>query len=58
MRRRPDKQLLFDRRLGKLLAALQEQSDELPTGLEKDALLAKVRQVEVARHTPGLRPPT
>jgi hypothetical protein len=64
MRRRPDKQLLFDRRLEKELAALQEQADELPPGPEKDALLTKIRQLEVASHitdwlaSPGLRPPT
>ena len=48
----------------KELAAVQEQADKLPSGPEKDALLTKIRQFEVARHvnewlaSPGLRPPT
>jgi hypothetical protein len=64
MQRHPDTQLPFDRRLTKELAAVQEQADKLPPGPEKDALLTKIRQLEVARHinewlaSPGLRPPT
>jgi len=64
MQRLPDTQLPFDRRLAKELAAVQEQADKLPPGPEKDALLTKIRQLEVARHinewlaSPGLRPPT
>jgi hypothetical protein len=64
MRPQSDEQLLFDRRLAKELAAVQEQADELPPGPEKDALLTKIRQLEVASHvddwlaSPGLRPPT
>jgi hypothetical protein len=64
MRRHSDEQLLFDRRLEKELAAVQEQADKLPPGPEKDALLTKIRQLEVASHIngwlwwPGLRSPT
>jgi hypothetical protein len=64
MRRHSDEQLLFDRRLEKELAAVQEQADKLPPGPEKDALLTKIRQLEVASHindwlgSSGLRPPT
>jgi len=60
MQRHPDTQLSFDRRLTKELAAVQEQADKLPPGPEKDALLTKIRQFEVARHvnewlaSPGL----
>jgi hypothetical protein len=64
MRWHPDEQLLFDRRLEKEQAALQEQADKLTPGPEKDALLTKIRQLEVASYvndwlaSPGLRPPT
>jgi hypothetical protein len=46
------------------LAAVQEQADKLPPGPKKDALLTKIRQLDVASHvndwlaSPGLRPPT
>jgi hypothetical protein len=64
MRWHPDKQLPFDRRLEKELASFHEEADKLPPGPEKDALLTKIRQLEVASHindwlaSPGLRPPT
>jgi hypothetical protein len=64
MRPKSDEQLRFDRRLAKELAAVQEQADKLSPGPEKDALLTKIRQLEVASHinewlaSPGLRPPT
>jgi hypothetical protein len=63
MRPQSDEQLLFDRRLARELAAVQEQANKLSPGPEKDALL-KVRQLEVASHvndwldSPGLRPPS
>jgi hypothetical protein len=64
MRPQSDEQLRLDRRLAKELAAVQEQADKLSPGPEKDALLTKIRQLEVASHinewlaSPGLRPPT
>ena len=64
MRWHSDKQLLFDRRLEEELAAFHEEADKLAPGPEKDALLTKIRQLEVASHindwlaSPGLRPPT
>jgi hypothetical protein len=64
MRRNSDEQLRFNRRLAKELAAVQEQADKLPPSPEKDALLTKIRQLDVASHindwlaSPGLRPPT
>jgi hypothetical protein len=45
-------------------ARLRERAKALPPGLEKDALLKKIRQIDTASHigewlsSPGLRPPT
>jgi hypothetical protein len=64
MRRHPDKQFQFERGLEQELAASHEEADNLPPGPEKNALLTKIRQLEVASHindwlaSPGLRPPT
>jgi hypothetical protein len=54
----------FDHRLARAAEHLQKQADELKPGPDRDALLKKVRQINVASHldewisSPGLQPPT
>ena len=63
-RRRFKHQLTLQDRLAAWAKEVMEQAAKLPPGPERDALLKKARQVDVASHlddwaeSPGLRPPT
>lgn len=62
-RRRIKHTMTFDERLAKSAAQLKEQARGMPPGREKDALMKRARQTDVAVHinewltSPGLRPP-
>jgi hypothetical protein len=62
-RRRFKQQLTLQDRLAAWSKAVQEQAAALPAGRERDALVQKARQVEIANHlddwakSPGLQPP-
>jgi hypothetical protein len=52
-----------EERLAEVVQRLKEQAKALPPGIERDALMRKVRQAETAAHlnewitSPGLQPP-
>ena len=62
-RRRFKQQLTLQDRLSAWVKQVQEQASRLPPGPERDALLKKARQADMARHlndwakSPGLQPP-
>jgi len=62
-RRRFKQQLTLQDRLSAWVKQVQEQALRLPPGPERDALLKKARQAEMAGHlndwakSPGLQPP-
>jgi len=62
-RRRFTQQLTLQDRLSSWVKQVQEQASKLPPGPERDALLKKARQADVANHlhdwarSPGLQPP-
>lgn len=62
-RRRFKQQLSLQDRLSAWVKQVQEQASRLPPGPERDALLKKARQAELANHlqdwvkSPGLQPP-
>jgi hypothetical protein len=62
-RRRFKQQLTLQDRLSAWVKQVQEQASKLPAGPERDALLKKARQADVANHlhdwakSPGLQPP-
>jgi hypothetical protein len=62
-RRRFKQQLTLQDRLSAWVKQVQEQALRLPPGPERDALLKKARQAEMAHHlddwakSPGLQPP-
>jgi hypothetical protein len=63
-RRRIKQTTSLEHRLAKEAHRLRERAMNLPAGKEREALLQKARQTEVAAHvkewisSPGLRPPT
>jgi leucyl aminopeptidase len=63
MRRRFKQKLTLQDRLAAWSKEVQEQAAKLPPGPERDALIKKARQADVANHledwakSPGLRPP-
>ena len=62
-RRRFKQQLTLQERLTAWSAEVREQAAQLPPGPEREALLKKTRQADVASHvddwahSPGLQPP-
>ncbi|PPQ19164.1 hypothetical protein CV770_11840 [Bradyrhizobium sp. AC87j1] len=62
-RRRFKQQLTLQDRLSAWVKQVEEQASRLPPGPERDALLKKARQADVANHLhdwvipPGLQPP-
>ncbi|WP_339031974.1 hypothetical protein WHZ78_22555 [Bradyrhizobium symbiodeficiens] len=62
-RRRYKQQLTLQDRLSAWVKQIQQQASKLPPGPERDALLKKARQADVANHlqdwakSPGLQPP-
>lgn len=62
-RRRFKQQLTLQDRLSAWVEHVQEQASRLPPGPERDALLKKARQAELANHlhdwikSPALQPP-
>ncbi|MHC4054021.1 hypothetical protein [Bradyrhizobium sp. 25ACV] len=62
-RRRFKQQLTLQDRLSAWVKQVEEQASRLPPGPERDALLTKARQADVANHlhdwviSPGLQPP-
>ncbi|TCU68549.1 hypothetical protein EDE08_10945 [Bradyrhizobium sp. R2.2-H] len=62
-RRRFKQQLTLQDRLSAWVKQVQQQAARLPPGAERDALLKKARQADVANHlhdwvkSPGLQPP-
>ncbi|MGY3558459.1 hypothetical protein ACVWXP_001728 [Bradyrhizobium sp. USDA 4463] len=62
-RRRFAQQLTLQDRLAAWSKAVLEQAKKLPPGAERDALMKKARQADVASHlddwakSPGLQPP-
>ncbi|MCA1433612.1 hypothetical protein I6F33_11565 [Bradyrhizobium sp. BRP20] len=62
-RRRFKQQLTLQDRLSAWVKRVREQASKLPPGPERDALLKKARQADVANHlndwvkSPGLQPP-
>ncbi|HEV2153152.1 hypothetical protein [Bradyrhizobium sp.] len=62
-RRRFKQQTTLQDRVAAWAKEVQEQAAKLPPGPERDALLKKLRQVDVASHlddwmrSPGLQPP-
>ncbi|SCB54001.1 hypothetical protein GA0061098_102280 [Bradyrhizobium shewense] len=62
-RRRFKQQLTLQDRLSAWVKQIEEQASRLPPGPERDALLKKARQADVANHlhdwviSPGLQPP-
>jgi len=62
-RRRYKQQLTLQDRISAWMKQVQQQASKLPPGPERDALLKKARQADVANHlqdwakSPGLRPP-
>lgn len=62
-RRRFKQQITLQDRLSAWAARVQEQADKLRPGPERDALIRKARQADVAIHlddwarSPGLQPP-
>ena len=62
-RRRFKQQLTLQDRLSSWATKVQEQADKLRPGPERDALVRKARQADVAVHlddwarSPGLQPP-
>ncbi|MBH5401969.1 hypothetical protein HZZ13_29870 [Bradyrhizobium sp. CNPSo 4010] len=62
-RRRFKQQLTLQDRLSASAKQVREQASKLPPGVERDALLRKARQADVANHlndwvkSPGLQPP-
>jgi hypothetical protein len=62
-RRRIKHTMTFNERLARSAAQLKEQARGMQPGREKDALMKRARQTEVAAHindwltSPGLRPP-
>lgn len=62
-RRRFKQQLTLQDRLSAWVEQVQEQASRLPPGPERDALLKKARQAELANHlhdwvkSPALQPP-
>jgi hypothetical protein len=62
-RRRFNHQLSLQDRLSAWVKQVQEQASKLPPGPERDSLLKKARQADVAHHvtewvkSPGLQPP-
>jgi hypothetical protein len=63
-RRRFKNVISFPDRLASEAARLREEAEALPHGPERDALLKKARQADIASHmdewlsSPGLQPPT
>lgn len=63
-RRRFKQQLTLQDRLAAWSNVVMEQAAQMPPGPERDALLKKARQADVANHldewakSPGLQPPT
>jgi hypothetical protein len=63
-RRRFKNVISFHDRLASEAARLREEAEALPHGPERDALLKKARQADIASHmdewlsSPGLQPPT
>ncbi|WP_426612500.1 hypothetical protein [Bradyrhizobium sp. McL0616] len=63
-RRRFKQQLTLQDRLAAWSKEVKEQADALPTGPEREALIKKARQADVACHlddwakSPGLQSPT
>jgi hypothetical protein len=57
------KLMTFPERLAKWAEGIRKQASQLPPGPERDALLKKARQTEIAAHldewanSPGLQPP-
>ncbi|SHN86011.1 hypothetical protein [Bradyrhizobium erythrophlei] len=57
------KLMTFPERLAKWAEGIRKQACQLPPGPERDALLKKARQTEIAAHldewanSPGLQPP-
>jgi hypothetical protein len=62
-RRRIKHTMTFDERLAMSAAQLKEQGRRMPPGREKEALMKRARQTDVAAHinewltSPGLRSP-
>ncbi|MDA9500863.1 hypothetical protein [Bradyrhizobium sp. CCBAU 11357] len=62
-RRRFKQQLTLQDRLSAWVKQVREEASKLPPGPERDALLKKARQADVANHlsdwvkSPGLQPP-
>ncbi|MBB4375940.1 hypothetical protein [Bradyrhizobium sp. SBR1B] len=62
-RRRFKQQLTLQDRLSAWVKQVEEQASRLPPGPERNALLKKARQADVANHlhdwviSPGLQPP-
>ena len=60
---RRKKLMTFSERLAKWAEGIRRQACQLPPGPERDALLKKARQTEIAAHlddwanSPGLQPP-
>jgi len=63
-RRRFKQQLTLQDRLAAWSAEVREQAAKMPPGPEREALIKKARQADVASHmddwahSPGLQPPT
>lgn len=63
MRRRFKQQVTLQDRLAAWSKKVQEQAAKLPPGPEREALIKKARQADVANHlddwarSPGLQPP-
>jgi len=64
LRRRLNQELLSEERLALKARLLKEQAKGLPLGPDREALMRRARQMDVAAHlnewltSPGLRPPT